>query len=326
MVRASEMVGVRVFRFRATNSKTSKADDSMQRLQRVGKVHTIVVAPDTTRVVGVMVKRPDVAGMVKRQDIFVDLEALDTSDAGLIARYGDASFGDAAARRAGVDLDACVVWVGMDVRTEDGQPFGYVGDLTFDATSGQISSIFITEGGVSDALIGAIEVPISQVCGYEAPHIVVKNAARTLERAGGFAAHAGEASAKAAEGVAQAGARVADAADKAVAKGTFELGRVVGKARRAVVEATQAEPEIASLPATDVQITDASCTDSAQSDVQSAKSQDSSTPIRHNTKTKQSATTAEHIAQQGARKLGKSLRRTKGMFSSFKEEFDKNSR
>ena len=79
MLKLSQMTGVVVY---APKGSKGKAAGTYTRL---GKVHLTVFAPSGTRVVGFLVSRPDVAGMVKRDDVFFALDAMAPVDGGVRA-------------------------------------------------------------------------------------------------------------------------------------------------------------------------------------------------------------------------------------------------
>ena len=72
---ARDLMGVRVYRAPAKDKAVDK-DGAPREPKRLGRVHFPVFIPDGTRVVGFMVKLPDVAGMIKQKDRFVALDAL----------------------------------------------------------------------------------------------------------------------------------------------------------------------------------------------------------------------------------------------------------
>lgn len=342
-MRSQSLMGVRLYKQKAAPTpKTVKPAASKSSASKtpqptlVGKLHAAVVDPSGTYVVGFMVKQPDIAGMVKRPDVFVGLAPLAPLEdgSGLLVPDEPESFDKPAAASAQVDLDLCVIWEGMDAKTRSGRPLGYVRDLEFADKNGELQAIFLTEGGMSDALVGALKVPMADVVGYQDQCIVLKEVARSYEREGGAAAVAGEAAAKAQVKAAKAGATAAQATGKAVKRGARELGKLVGKAKRGVVEATQTEPDYKELPAQDVEVSpinnDASVkksTSAAQSKAPTAKVRQNTTQAtKAQTDKRKPATTKKSAADQLAKGLGKSLRSTKGMFSSFKKEFDKYSK
>lgn len=326
-MRSQALVGVRLYKQKvAPAAHTSKASDAKSpKLQLVGKIHVAVVDPAGTHVVGFMVKQSDIAGMVKREDVFVglvDMRPLEDKS-GLVVLDTPDAFNKAAAQKAGVDLDLCVLWEGMDAKTQAGKPLGYVRDLEFADKNGELEALYLTEGGMSDALVGALKVPMSDVMRYENFHIIVRDSVPASEREGGAAAVAGEAAAKAQENVYKAGAAAARATDKAVNRGARELGKLIGKAKICVKEATQDEPDYPELPAQDVKVSSVGNEKSVNNVQTSSEKRSPAAKIRDNAS---KAPAKKSAADQLARGLGKSLRGTKGMFSSFKKEFDKHSK
>ena len=89
MLSMKQLVGVRVYKTKPASRREQKkgVDESTK---RVGKVHNLVFSPDGKRVVGLMVKRPDIAGMVKRDDVFLALDSMGVIDGGLVCTRGGA--------------------------------------------------------------------------------------------------------------------------------------------------------------------------------------------------------------------------------------------
>ena len=189
--------------------------------ERLGKAHLAVFSPDGKKVVGFLVKRPDIVGMVKRPDVFVALDALAPVDGGYRVTLGDESYDKRARERLGLDWDLCVMWAGMDAKTTKGTILGYVGDASFDETTGQVSAFFIGDGGVAESLVGSVQVPVDMLVGYKKGFMLLKPEAASQELTGGLAGKAGEAAAKAKAG----GAKVADKGSKAIGK---QIGRTKG--------------------------------------------------------------------------------------------------
>lgn len=206
--------------------------------KRLGKVRTTVFAPDGRRVIGVLVKRRDVAGMVKQDDVFCALDSIAPCDGGLRVTGGGESYDAAAQKRLGVDWDACLIWEGMDARTSNGRKLGFVGDAEFDAKTGDLKVICVGDGDLAQSLVGYVAVPVDMVLGYEAGYLVVTPEAGKLALSGGLAGVAGEGYARAkvagkqgVEKVRAGGERAVDAASEAVEQGSRALGRQLGKTR-----------------------------------------------------------------------------------------------
>ena len=207
---------------------------------KIGRIHMTVFTPDGSRVVGFMVKRPDIAGMVKREDLFLGFDSFKLVDKGKNVRVtrGEESFDDAARGRLDVAWDRCVMWEGMDAKTSDGKELGYVNDAEFDGTTGAVSKFFVGDGGVAQKLVGSVEIPASMLRGYDKGWMIVDPAAAKLELNGGAAARAGEATARAKVAAERAGKKIGEGAAVAVDKGSRGLGKMIGDTRRAFQEAS----------------------------------------------------------------------------------------
>ena len=328
MLKVSELTGLRVLVHKKT--KTAKDGTVTDKYQKLGKVHNAVFSPDGKRVVGLMVKRPDAVGMIKREDAFLALDAYRRMDEKtiLVTRPEDGLDADAR-RRLALDWDSCIIWSGMDAKTVSGKSLGYVSDAEFDEKTGAVARFLTTDGGVAHALIGSFVITPDMVRGYSGGFMVVDPGDASVELDGGLAGAAGEGYARAKAKGAEVGKKVGAAAGEAVDKGSFALGRALGKAKRAISEATAPEdepPAVPEVPAADVRV--------EKPAVRIAeKSTDSATAPKAQPKTyapttkkpapkKKPATTGDKVA----RAAGKQLSSFGKMFGSFKDEFDKASK
>lgn len=229
-MRTKDIQGVKLYRIPAEDKRTRK-DGTPRDPKRLGRVHFAVFTPDGRRVVGFMVTPPDVAGMIKQPDRFVALDALKVYEGVFAVTDRRETYDAAAAKRLGIDLDACIIWVGMDVKTESGTSLGYCADAAFDARTGAVKSFSITTGSTATALLGTVEMPASALRGYAASTMIVDDAVAYLEPSGGAAAKAAETTAKIGAKVSE-GARVLDEkGSAAVEKGSRALGRQLGRTR-----------------------------------------------------------------------------------------------
>lgn len=238
---AGDFAGMKLYRLPAQDKKLKK-DGTPRDPKKIGKFHCPVFTPDGTQVVGFMLKMPDIAGMIKQPDRFVAYDAIAAGAEEIVVKEDRAAFDTAAAKRLGIDLDACLIWTGMDVRTVSGERVGYCADADFNLRTGKVNAFILTEGGASNALVGHREMPASMLKGYRDGAMIVEDAAANLEFSGGAAAKAAEASvkvaAKASEVTAKAkvqakkGAAVIDEkGSKALDKGSRALGKQLGKTR-----------------------------------------------------------------------------------------------
>ena len=254
MQRISNLVNKRLF-----SVKTDRK--GKQKQSRIGRLHMAVFSPDGRDVVGFMVSLPDIAGMVKRPDRFVALDAFVPDGDGVRVTRPDDGFDDAARARLALDWDACIMWAGMDARTVSGKDLGFVSDAVFDEKSGAVARLCVGDGGVAESLVGAIEIPVDMLKGYEKGYMVVSNDATKLTLSGGAAAAAGEGYARAKATGRRAAAKADEAAASAVDKGSLALGRALGKAKRAIESvgddddrAGRVAEKSAPVPATDVRV------------------------------------------------------------------------
>lgn len=352
MLRIGDIVGLRVFREKKEKKgrKGEKAGKGEKRLAKVGKVHMAVFSPDGRTVVGFTVKRPDVAGMVARDDIFVARDGFATIERGLLLKEGEQYVDDGARERLGLDWDACLIWSGMDARTSSGRELGYVNDAIFDNRTGQVDKFCIGDGNVSQALVGSVEMPVSMLVGYSKGYMIVAPEVAHLSLSGGAAAAAGEGYARARVAGKQAAEKTGAAVSEAADKGSYALGRAIGKARRAIADATQDdeedEPQLPEQPARDAAV---SAPESAGSLRKGEDERAQEGPPKTYAPAKASADAAKKPAKPAAKKpaakkptakkpaqktqgdkvahaVGKEMGRMGSMFGSFMDEYRKASK
>ena len=361
-MKISEFQKFRVF----VPKKPKKGKDGQmeERWGKLGKVHMAVFTPDGSRIVGFTVKRPDIAGMVKRDDVFLgidswELDRTDEKGRSIRTTRGDDSLDDAARERLGVDWDACIIWEGMDAKTSDGRELGYVSDAEFDERTGAVEKFYVGDSSLAQALVGTVEVPPSMVVGYRKGFMILKPEAARIELNGGAAAKAGEGVAKMkvkgaelGEQAKQNAKETGEMAAKAVDKGSFELGRAIGRTQKAWREAKANADEASGhtmpqLPSQKVEGTvsepkrtigdgakpaagatyapagkKAATTKAAGSGTKAPakKAQTKKAPA------KASAKKQEDAGTQAAKAIGRGLGSMGKMFGGFKDEFDKASK
>lgn len=288
-----QLVRTRVFVPGKVSRKQAKAGEQPEP-KRYGKVHNLVFSPDSRHVVGIMVRRPDVAGMVKQDDRFVPLDCIEFHEGGLLCAGTKESFDGEACKRLGLDLDSCIIWEGADVICESGKFLGYVMDASFDVATGDVDCFCANEGNTAGGLVGYFEIPAAWVVRYDKGRMIVRDAAADLELSGGLAAKVGEGYAHAKDEAKKATAKFDDAAAKAVDKGSRGLGKMIGKAKRKVQEAKESYDEAAGTAA------------------------EGAAPAGNGVAS--SSTSADNGAKV-AHAVGEQLGKTKGMFSGFLREF-----
>ncbi len=333
MLRISSLTGQRVLLFK----KTTKAKDGTvtDKYQKFGRVRAAVFSPDGKHVAGFVIKRPDVAGMVRRADAFVTWDSLTRMDEkNLLVSRPEDGLDDAALTRLDLDWDRCIMWSGMDAKTTEGKPLGYVSDAEYDEKTGRVTRFFTADGGMARALIGSFVIEPDMVRGYRDGFMVVDVRDKGVELDGGLAGAAGEGYAKAKAGASVVGKKVGAAAGEAVDKGSFALGKVLGKARRAIADATTPEdepPAVPEVPAANVRVEKP-----AQRIAEKSAGPSTAKKAKPKTYAPAAKTTAKKPAPEKkpapstgdkvARAAGKQLSGFGKMFGDFKDEFNKASK
>ena len=326
--------------------------------KRIGKVRSFVFHPKERRLIGFMVKRPDLLWMFHRKDLFVSLDGFELDDGRVVLSDDTKTRDKAACKALDVRLDDCVIWVGLPVVTESGDTLGTVGTVTFSLATGKVDSFVVNTGATANALLGTRSVPVDLIRGFrrgigaaladqyegddETPvlgAILVDDAAAEIAVEGGAAEKAGAATAvamdKAHTAVDKAKPKVSEAAHAAgdaVNKGAYAAGKQIGaatgmfsdfkkeydKARGPKPEKPAKDEDDELQPAID---------DAAAEETQASGGDESHSPKKQAAKKASSAEKAEQddaSAGEGiGRAVGNQLKAAKGMFSAFKEEYDK---
>ncbi|WP_322155400.1 PRC-barrel domain containing protein [Paratractidigestivibacter sp.] len=341
MLKVNDLYGRKVY----VPKKSRKKDVSGEvKLSRLGKVSMAVFSPDGREVVGFIVRRPDIAGMVKRTDAFLATDSFKLHEDGTLLVTREDGLDDAARERMAHDWDTCVMWAGMDAKTAGGKNLGYVSDAEFDLKTGAVSKFYVGDGGVARAIVGSFEIPATMVRGYSKGYMVVDNAAADLELDGGVAAKAGESYAAAKVKGAEAAQKAGKAAGEAVDKGSYAFGRMLGKAKRAIEDATSDEEDAApsttpAIAAADVRVSEPveklrAAKDEAANEEPKVFAPKPTEPAKVAAPAKKAsakATPAKKPAAKSAsasavKAAGKQIGRMGKMFSSFKDEFEKASK
>ena len=308
--------------------------------KRIGKVRRFVFHPKEKRVVGFVVKRPDLLWMFRRKDLFVAVSGYEIEDGSIVVSNDPAATNRAACKALGVDWDACVLWVGLPVMTEDGDALGVVGSVTFDRKTGVVDSVTTDSGATANALLGKREIPANLVKGFRrgmgaalAPTgaegeeseevvlgaILVAEEARDIAVEGGLAEKAGEATAvvvdKAHTAVDKAKPVASAAAKKTgevVNKGAYATGKQIA-ATKGMFSGFKEEYDKARGPKPSQE--------KALEKAAEPKAEELPAPTAQAKK----APAKQGAAKQGAAKkqAAKKPAPKKNMFSAFKEEYDK---
>ena len=226
-MRAGDFVGAKIYR-KPTEDKRTKKDGTPRSPKKLGKIHFPVFTPGGTRVVGFMVRQSDIAGMIERPDRFVALDAIGVYEGAIAVDDVKGTYDAAAAKRLDINLDDCIIWVGMDVRTESGDAVGYCSDVEFKPRSGIVQTFYVTASAASSMLVGDTQVPPTMLRGYENGAMIVSDEVKSLGYSGGAAAKAAEASVVVGDKVKKGAKVLDDKGSVAVDKGSRALGKQLG--------------------------------------------------------------------------------------------------
>lgn len=342
MIKANDIVGKKVY-------YTKVGRKGVEKVKKLGRVHMVVFSPSGDELVGYLVKRPDVAGVVKREDAFLARDAFVTKEDGLHVTNQEDGLDAAARKRLGFDWDSCVMWLGMDVVTKGGKDLGYVRDIAIDPDGWRVRDFYVGHGSVEESLIGCVEVSVDMLAGHHKGKMVVDDAAAALQPVGGAAARAGEATARAKVESKKAVAKADEASAKAVDKGSRALGKALGDTKRAFAEAKREyqeetgtkkpEPQMEAREAADVRVSapkvagelHRSQEERGKAPVKTyAPAKGSSGPAakaaeskqKPQTSTKRQQPTSQDVAREAGRQIGKMGK----MFGDFADEFRKASK
>ena len=264
--------------------------------KRIGKVRAFVFHPTKKRVLGFTVKRPDAALMFKRSDLFVALGSYSIDDEGKIVVENDAAkTGKEVCKTLGVDYDTCVLWVGMPAMTESGEMLGCIDNVTFDEQTGAVDSFTTERGATADALLGKHIVPANCIRGFRIGQ------GDALSQVGDC--HGEEEG----DDVLKGCVLVSDDVDEFSTSG----GAAEAAGKASAVAMHKAKQGVERAKAT------------AEVAVDKAKTQASEAAEKAKPVAQAAAKKTGEAVNKGAYAAGKQLGRATGMFSAFKEEFNK---
>ncbi len=304
------------------------------RVRKFGRVRNVIFHPSKPQAVGITVKRPDLLLMIKRKDRFAAIDKLSVmEDGNLLADITDAETWDkAACKRMGIDFDQCIIWDNMNVRNIEGVELGAISNITMDDDY-RIASVDISSGGVERSLLGSADISAEFLKGYDpdAQAIVADIQPEQVVVSGGVAGKAGEAWAMGKHRVSESQEEISDKAAQNIEDTAVAAGEAIGKVRDKVKDSAAAQKagEAASKAGDAVndgayklgraigKLRDGDADELVEDTAASMKSKAEAAK-------KEADEDADFDA--AAKKVGEQLRKTKGMFSAFKEEFDKASK
>lgn len=235
---------------------TKKNPDGIKKL---GRIHAFVFHPERPKFVGILVKRPDIAWMFRREDSFVAYNGFDIleDDKGkdiLVVKDSADAIGKGALKAQNVKLDDCLLWLGLAVTCEDGTGMGVIDSVEYDPVTGDVIEMAISQGATANALLGKRIVPSEMIKGFKLgagsklnmPQgigedevrgaLILDNEAKELPVVGGVAENAGNATAVVIDKVQKTSSKVKEKvspalneAGEAVQKGAFVTGRQIAR-------------------------------------------------------------------------------------------------
>ena len=143
---------------------TTQETDEAVTVKKFGRVHHFIFKEN--KCVGVLVKRPDVACMFRRKDVFAPLSAVNFQSKTIIL---DANYEAQATdflKKNKVKLSQTFVYDGMAVQCESGEALGCIDSVVCDA-KGVVASILVSDGATSDKLLGLRAVPAELLVGMK---------------------------------------------------------------------------------------------------------------------------------------------------------------
>ncbi len=220
--------------------------DDPEATKKVGRVRACVFHPKEKRCVGFIVKRPDLVLMFRRGDLFVAYNGFDLIDGEILVRNNPEATDKKACKALGINLDECVLWVGLPVMCQDGTEFGLVRSVLFDAETGLIDSLEISQGATANVLLGRRRVPATLIRGFRrgmGAQLADINGSSAEEQEGEDACGAILVDDSVKNSTTEGG--LADAAGKATAIAGHQVRKVIKKAKPAASEAASVLGEAA---------------------------------------------------------------------------------
>ena len=205
---------------------------------RLGAVLHVLCDPEKPVVVGFEVQPPNVAYVVTRKPRYFALQGAHIASSAIEIEDPRRWSNERAERALGFQWERTVIWIGMPLAASSGEDLGYVRDATFDAASGAVDRILVSDGLSSDVAVGTRELLGSDIEGFDGSRIRVDASAAEVAFSGGVARVAGTSAAVAKVVVGDAAKRVAalggDAARAAArskpARSAWSMLRETGKA------------------------------------------------------------------------------------------------
>jgi len=237
--KARSVEGMSVYSPRA-RKESSRGKTRLVGQSRLGVVDHVLFHPKRPHAVGFEIRRAPLFYLVQRKPVFVPLDQVDIGSDQLTLKSSRPLKDRAAEKKHGFEWEKTVIWVGMPVKTRSGESAGQVRDVSFSAASGDVRTLYLTEGIAADVAVGTKTIDGKQVVGFDGASVLIEEVLEETEFAGGMAKHAGKGAAVAKVGAERA-AQTAIAAGKAGAKvaAQSELGKRAMRGLRAFTKAAK---------------------------------------------------------------------------------------
>ena len=281
---------------------TNETDDQVT-VKKLGRLHYFLFQKNLC--LGALIKRPDVALMFRRKDVFAPLKAINFQAKTIILDDDYEKQGEAFLKENKIKLSQTFVYDGMSVQCENGEALGCIDSVICDA-KGSLREILISDGATSDKLLGLRTIPADLIVGMKTGTgavrlvstdgsddegvgvFVVKDEAADVKMKGGATQKLAVTTIKAKNKAAESASKAAEIAIPAVAKG--------------VSKGAEKAADLAKKGA--------------------AKAKEKATPVLENGKAA-AADLAEEGKARAKEKAEKNAEAFKLGFSGFKEEFKK---
>lgn len=143
---------------------TTAENDESVTVKKIGRVHHFIF--QSNKCVGVLIKRPDVALMIRRKDVFAPIGAINFQSKSVILDADFEKQGSAYLKKKNIKLSQTFVYDGMAVQCESGAELGSIDSVVCDA-KGNVKLVNVSDGVTSDKLLGLRAVPAELVLGMK---------------------------------------------------------------------------------------------------------------------------------------------------------------
>lgn len=310
------------------------------RTKKYGRVRNVIFHPSKPQAVAITVKRPDLLWMFKRKDRFAALDKISLTESGdiLLELADDEAWDNGACKRLGIDMDKCIIWDNMAVRNLEGADLGLISNIVL-GDDLKIESIDVSSGDINRALLGSADIVVDKLRGYDpdTQAIVADIQPEEVVVNGGVAAKAGEAWAKGSHKMSESQEAISDRAAQNIEDTAYAAGEAIASVKEKVggkLKDSGASEKASELGSKAGDAINSGAYKLGQaigklknSDEEPAQAENVEVKNANPAAAKKSeAASEESDIDAAAKAVGAHLKKAGGMFSAFKEEFDKASK